>query len=153
MKYLLAGLLAVCVLSGCTRNAAKVAALAGKTDATKPLTADERERWEKVRAQAKKDMAIPDKNYQVVLLYDKLGWAAFYFHKTIRNDNTHYYLTLQDATAEAQKDIKNPSIDCAAVVDFFTDPDPKIISYTRDRKSDAESLAAYLLSVQKGLVK
>lgn len=133
------------------------------------LTTDERERWEKVRVKVKEDIALfktsldaadkksVDESIYAVVYLDTDGWdfvkktpfATKSKFDVINVGRSGRLRKLSDAKESASEAVKDPKIDCAAVVNLLEKADPEPVYFTRDRASDKTSLAAYLLSVQK----
>jgi len=119
-----------------------------KADDGKPLTADERERWEKARKKYGSGsfaiIALVRGEWQTHCI-DMEGDSRW------RNDipGGLSEFSLKEAREQAKKYASEPSIDCVAVVDFYSGPDPKIVHLTRERGADRKGVAAYLLKLQK----
>lgn len=124
-----------------------------------PLTAAERNRWEKIRKMFDKvSRDEPEKKFDVAI-HSAGEWRAF---STSRTPNSframgaraNGAMTLEDAKKMAETKVETPStppIDMAAVIDYYSEENPKVVFITKHKQEDEESLNQFVVAFQKSV--
>lgn len=124
-----------------------------------PLTAAERDGWQKIRKRFERvSRDEPEKKFDVAI-HSGGEWRAF---STTRTPNSframgaraNGAMTLEDAKKMAELKVETPStppIDIAAVIDYYSEENPKVVFITKHTKEDEERLNQFVLTFQKSV--